>query len=369
MTRKGPKKYVTEFEDRHGKTRYRFRKRGHADHYFTATPGSDEFNRQYHACLANEAAPKVEIGQARSKPGTFSALIATYYGTPEFTGLRDSTKATYRGILERFREKHGDKCVATIERRHIRAIIGSMSATPAAANNLLDRLKSLLRLAIDLDWRKDDPTARLRGFKPSGDGFHTWTEDEIAQFERRHPIGTQARLALALMLYTGSRRSDAVKLGWQHIEGDRINVSQQKTSARVSIRMHDALKAVLAHTPRENLTFLVTAYGKPRTAAGMGNWFREQCDAAGLPQCSSHGLRKAIARRLAEAGCGNQLIKSITGHKTDKEVSRYTAAADQVTMSDLAMDAMEGAEREHELSNRGERLDKTGRKPLKVQEK
>ena len=122
---------------------------------------------------------------------------------------------------------------------------------------------------------------------------------------------------------------------------------------------------MLDATTRDNLTFLTTSFGKPFTAAGFGNWFRDQCDAAGLPQCSAHGLRKAAARRLAEAGCSNQQIKAVTGHKTDKEVSRYTAAADQSRLADQAITALGRAEREQKLSNCSERLDKAAAKPLK----
>ncbi len=356
-------KYVSEFTDVRGKQRVIFRRKGQKTHYFKASPWTPEFMREYQACLDGSAAPIIEVGETRSKPGTFSALIATYYKSPEFTGLRPSTKTTYRGILERFREKHGEKRVAKIERKHIKAIIGAMSDRPAAANNLLDRLKSLMALALDLGVRKDDPTFRMRGYKLSGDGFHTWTEDEIAKFEARHPIGTKPRLALALLLYTGQRRSDAVTMGWQHIEGAGIKVRQQKTSARLEIPMHPTLQAVMAMTPKDNMTFLVTAYGKPFTAAGFGNWFRERCNEAGLPHCSAHGLRKSAARRLAEAGCSNQQIKSVTGHKTDKEVARYTAAADQKRLAGQAMRLAYGAEQEQKTSNDQKMLDKRGANP------
>jgi integrase len=70
------------------------------------------------------------------------------------------------------------------------------------------------------------------------------------------------------------------------------------------------------------MTFLTTRYGRAFTAAGFGNAFREWCNSAGLPGRSAHGLRKATARRLAEAGCSASQIGSITGHKTLKEVSR-----------------------------------------------
>jgi integrase len=365
MIRRRLPKYVSEFADRHGKMRVRFRRKGYADYYFTAVPWSAEFMQEYQACLDGDAAPAIQPGINRTKPGTFNALIAAYYGSPEFKGLRPSSQTTYRGIIERFRQQHGDKRVALVERKHVKAIIGAMHETPAAANNLLDRLKALMTLAIDIGMRKDDPTLRMRGYASKGDGFHTWTEEEIAKFEARHDIGSKPRLALALMLYTGQRRSDAVTMGWQHVEGTKIKVRQQKTDARLSIPMHPTLRSVMAATPRENMTFLVTSFGKPFTPAGFGNWFRDRCNEAGLPHCSAHGLRKAAARRLAEAGCSNQQIKAITGHKTDKEVARYTAAADQVRLAEQAMVAAYGMDGEQKMSNRDERLDNPARKSLK----
>ncbi len=365
MNRRRLPKYVSEFEDRHGKIRVRFRRKGRVDYYFKNVAWSAAFMEEYEACMRGDAAPAIQPGMDRTKPGTFNALIATYYGSPEFKGLRATSQATFRGIIERFREKHGEKRVAAMERKHIKAIIGAMHETPAAANNLLDRLKVLMTLALDIGMRKDDPTLKMRGFKYKSDGFHTWTEKEIEQFEVRHPIGSKARLALALMLYTGQRRSDAVTMGWQHIQGSKIAVKQLKTDARLLIPIHPTLREVMSATPRENMTFLVTSGGKPFTASGFGNKFREWCDEAKLPGCAAHGLRKAAARRLAETGCGNQLIKSITGHTTDKEVARYTKDAEQSQMAEQAMSTAYGMKAEQDLSNQPWRLDNSARNPLK----
>ena len=79
-------------------------------------------------------------------------------------------------------------------------------------------------------------------------------------------------------------------------------------------------------------TFLVTHFGKPYTAPGFGNWFREMCDVAGCIGVSAHGLRKACVRRVAEIGCSALQIAAITGLATLKEVSRYTSAADRKRM-------------------------------------
>lgn len=94
---------------------------------------------------------------------------------------------------------------------------------------------------------------------------------------------------------------------------------------------------MLDQTPKANLTFLLTEYGRPFSTNGFGNWMRDRCDEAGPPSCSSYGLRKACARRLAEAGCSNQEIKAITGHETEAEVTRYTKAADQKKLAKHAM--------------------------------
>lgn len=147
---------------------------------------------------------------------------------------------------------------------------------------------------------------------------------------------------MALMLYTGQRRSDMVKMGWQHITGDRIRVRQLKTDAMLSIPIHPELADILAHATKTDMPIVLTQFGKPFTANGFGNRMRKWCATAELPDCTSHGLRKAAARRMAEAGCTNKEIMAITGHQTDKEVTRYTKAADQKRLADRAMKALGG---------------------------
>jgi|SRR5215475_9637214 len=143
-----------------------------------------------------------------------------------------------------------------------------------------------------------------------------------------HEVGSKPRLALALLLYTGQRRSDVVSMGRQHIRDGVLQVRQVKTGAELMIPVHAELAKVLGETSGD-MTFLTTQFGKRFTAAGFGNWFHEECNDAGLLHCSAHGLRKAAARRLAEAGCTEHQIAAITGHASLREVARYTKAADQ----------------------------------------
>jgi integrase len=202
-------------------------------------------------------------------------------------------------------------------------------------------IKSLMAFAVDEEWRADDPTIGIKPIANRSAGFHTWDENQIAAFEAHHPVGTTARLALALLLYTAQRRSDAVRMGRQHIRDGVVHVRQQKTGAMLAIPLHPALATIIEATPSEHLTLLTTSKGKPFTAAGFGNWFRDRCNEAGLPkQCAAHGLRKAACRRLAEAGCSANVIASISGHRTLSEVARYTKAADQQRMARDGMAAI-----------------------------
>ena len=325
--------------------------------------------RQYAAALEGVKAQATagEIGASRTKPNTINALCVSYYKSPDFRALRPSTQVMRRNIIENFREPHGDKPVKGLGRAHLMQIIGSKANTPHAANNLLKVLRVLLGYAVSIDMIDSNPAIGVKKYRASGDGFHSWSEAEIAQFEQRHAIGTRARLAMSLLAFTAQRRGDVIRMGWQHMtkdaKGDEwLAVRQEKTDTALMIPVHPELAQVLASASRSQLTFLTTERGAPFTSAGFGNWFRDRCNEAGLPKCSAHGLRKAAATRLANAGCSSDQIRAITGHRSLAEVAHYTRAVDQQRLARQAMNMQIGAEREQELSSPSNRLDKTGSK-------
>jgi integrase len=337
-------RYVNAFRDRHGRLRHYFRRPGSKSVALPGLPGSVEFMEAYQAALAGETAPRMEIGASRTKPGTIAALTVVYFNSLAFHSLAPETKRTRRNILERFRTEHGDKRVALLQRTHIEKMVIAKAATPAAARNFINTIRSLMQFAVDSGVRPDNPAIGVKRVKIKTDGYRTWTEDDIAAFEARHPVGSRARLALGLLLYTGQRRSDVVQMGRQHIRDGILYLRQQKTGASLAVPVHPILQAVLDATPSEHLTFLTTRGGSPFSAAGFTNWFRECCNEAGLSKgTSAHGLRKAACRRLAEAGCSANVIAAISGHKSLNEVQRYTAAADQLRMARTGMEAMRKA--------------------------
>ena len=292
--------------------------------------GSPEFWEDY---LAASSTP---VEDERRK-GTLRWLVEEYYSSAAFSQLNDRTKYVRRGLLERFCEEHGGKRYAQLETRHVRKIRDRMADTPEQANNTLKALRQVFKHAVAYDLARHNPVVEVEYLRPKNrGGFHAWSVEEVEQFEERHPVGSKARLALALLLYTGQRRSDVISLGRQHERDGWLTLTQQKTGKAMSVPVVAPLRAILDASPTGDMTYLVTQFGKPFTSNGFGNWFRKRCDEAGLPHCSAHGLRKAAGYFMAEAGCTTHEIASVLGHETLKEVERYTKAAGQRRLAEQA---------------------------------
>ena len=342
MKMRKPYPFVHEYRDCRGRIRLYFRKRGYKRVPLPWPVGTREFVEAYQAALMARSA----IGQGRSKPGSISALVQLYYASPEWASLSTQSQRTYPNIIERLTAEHGDRLVHEMRREHVKALVNAKATTPAAANKFRKLLSLLMRVAIDAGWREDNPVSTVRGIKSKSQGFKTWSDDDIAKFEAAAPVGSKARLAFSLLLYTGQRRSDVVRMGRQHIKDGVLTIRQQKTGVEVPIPVHPKLQEVLAVTPRDHLTFLVTEYGRPFTPAGFTNWFRDRCNKAGLPVgLSPHGLRKAFCRRGAEVGLTPHQIMSISGHKSLAEVTRYTEAVDRKRLAGEAMRTIALAEK------------------------
>lgn len=336
-------KFTYEDTDRHGNVRIYVRRPGMKKVRLRETPGTPEFIEEYRTALAGRTKPE-RRGKAelpRAGKGTLRWLCEQYFGSAEFKGLEARTQHVRRLILDGVCARDGEKPYRLMETRHVRRRRDEKAETPEAANSLVKALRQVFAFAIDNDLAERNPAKDVPYLKGGAEGFHSWSIEEVRQFEERHRVGTKARLALALLLYTGQRRSDVVTFGRQHVKDGWLTFTQAKNRKRkpitLSIPVRPELKAIIDATRSGNLTYLVTAFGKPFTANGFGNWFRERCDEAGLPHCSAHGLRKAAAARLAELGAGESEIMAVTGHTTSKEVTRYTRGARQKVLAAKAM--------------------------------
>jgi hypothetical protein len=317
------------FDPRTGKTYLRFRKRGHQTVTLPQPIGSEEFWTTYRVALAG----KKEIGADRSAAGSASAALAAYYTSHSWRNdLSDGTRRQRRPILERFRNRYGPWPLRQITGNFIEAYLDLLK--PQAARNTRNALRGFLKHA------KHDVTRGIALPKIKSNKHPSWPPELIAKYEACHPIGSKARLALALPKYTGAGRSEVSRLGPQHIVGDEISIPPRaKTGVPASFPLHPALRKVIeATTPIGLSTFLITKSGKPYQPNDLSDEFRAWCDQAGIPPAYSlHGLRHALGDSLAELGCSPNQIAAILAQMSPRSAIHYTQGASRKKLARQAM--------------------------------
>ncbi|RKE84903.1 tyrosine-type recombinase/integrase [Rhizobium sp. AG855] len=303
---------------------------------------SEDFWSDYRKAEAGE---EVQTGAGASKtiPGTVNSLIVKYYASADFLELAAATQRNYKSVLEPFRTQYGNNPLAGLRREHINAILNKRAlSSTAQAKNLSKRLSTLFKFGLDFGLIKENPMIGVKRVKHEETHYEMWTDAEIAAYRKKWPEGTPQRVALEILVYTGLRRSDAVRLGPQHVKDGLITITAQKTGVELHIPVHPKLRPFLSIRRDVKLinltTYISTVHGKPRSEKAFTNYVKEAATEAGLPASRSpHGLRRAACRALAEAGCTVWEIMSITGHQSSKEVEGYVADVDKKKLAKSAM--------------------------------
>lgn len=326
--------YVKAYQDRHGRWRYYFRKKGMPRVALSGEPGNDEFLVSY---TAAKEGPKAVPASPTAPAGSFGALCSEYLSSAEFANLRPVTRSELRRVVERLGARHRDKPVDRLERQHILRWRDAMVDRPGAANTMVRTVGVLMAFAVDRGYRKDNPAQKIKMLRSTP--WRAWTDEELDAFEDRWPLGSMQRTGFAIALYTAQRRCDIVDLKWTAIRGDHIRIKSSKTGKEEDIPIHPELQAALAAVrPRKPEAIVTGANGTKLSPVYFGHQMAAAIEEAGLPAaCVLHGLRKTTARTLVESGCTNRMGRSITLHATDSMFEEYSEAAEQKVLSAEAM--------------------------------
>lgn len=315
-------KYCLFDPDPNGNPRYYVRKNGkkiRIREQFEAADGTitRKFMDAYWAALAVIDAGDEVAAPKTPREKTFNWLCDQYFRSGEFQRFDRLTQADKRSVLNRFCSTAGDLPYAAFRKEDVERSRDKRSDKPGAADKLVKYLRALFKWAIDKKHATHNPAVGVAKIN-EGAGWHTWTPDEVEAYRNHHKIGTKARLALELMLNVGARVSDASRIGRQHeSEGWLKFVAwknrNKKSRKTIECPITAELRAAIDATETGDLTYLINDLGKAFTIDGLGNKMRDWCDAAGLPQCSSHGLRKAAAVIMAENGATAPELCAIFG--------------------------------------------------------
>lgn len=347
-------KYLSAEPDRHGNMRLYARRYGRRIRIRVARD-DPAFLETYQKALAtlaelpNAAEPPSNTAKKKiAVRGTLGWLASLYFGSDEFRGLQSGP--TRRAVIEdclRETVREGstdvmaDCPLSYLTPAKIKRLRDLKKGLPGAANNRRKYLSAMFGWAVEEGHLTHNPARDVRRVKYARKGFHTWTVAEVCKYAEGHPIGTKPYLALCLLLFTGTRSGDMIRLGPQHVHGDCIAFVPRKTRhvrADESVKpLLPPLAAAIKAGPIGKISFLETQYGKRFSDKGIGNAMRQWCDEAGLPRCTAHGLRKAAATILAELGATDQQLMAVFDWTTSAQAKVYTEAANRKRMANDAM--------------------------------
>ena len=312
---------------RHGRSIWYFRRGKGTCVRLPDAFGSVEFWAAYEAA-AKGACPQRQ-GHAS---GTFSAALRSYYASQTWAALRPATQRMKRHVLNGVDSVLGKSKLKDWKRGDIAAGRDKRAATPAAAEMFVKSLRSFFAWALEAGLVLSNPTDGVKVVASSTDGFAPWTDDDVAAYRARWPLGTRQRIAFEVLHETGLRRGDAVRIGLPNVRDRIIRIATEKTGERVAIVISDILFEAIEAGPVGQMTFIVGATGKPMKKELFGTIFREWCDAAGVSK-SAHGLRKAAATADALAGYTDAELDAKFGWTGRKMASHYTRNASRERLS------------------------------------
>ena len=345
--------YCVEDTDARGNVRIYFRRRGQKKIRIRGIPFTPEFMAVYEQIKRGSYAPPGVESYKHAQPDTWRWICIKYFASAPFLKLDPKTRKVRRAILETtFDEpvqRDGDKTFAEMPLQHltaknIRKLRDRKADKPEAANGRVKAIRQVFLFAMEDELVDANPARDVPYVKSGSQGFYAWEETDFAAYRAAHPTGSKARMALEVLLGSGGRRADAVRLGKQHIRSKLIDVdgeqvvvkilkyTQQKNENRNPVSMEilvlPSLQAEIETMPETQMQFLVTEHGKPFTSNGFGNWFKRQCRTAGLPQCSAHGVRKGSATNAADNGATTKQLMALHGWRDPKQAETYTRKAD-----------------------------------------
>lgn len=326
-------------ETRHGRAVWYVRVERGPRIRIRAAFGTPEFDAEYQDAVEGKRRPKA------GEPGTGSLawLLARYRETGAWTNLSAATRRQRDNIFKGVLATGGAEPFAKITVKTIRAGIERRKATPAQARNFLGAMRGLFVWALKAGHVAIDPTHGIETpHRPKGDGFKLWSEEDAEKYQRRWPIGTRQRVWLDVLLYTGLRRGDAVRLGRPHIREGVATIRTEKSQGEIEVTLPilPVLDRTLQAGPCGEMTFICGERGQPLSKESFGNEFRVACNQAGVPG-SAHGVRKLAATRLANNGATVAQLQAIFGWTDMKMPQLYTQGADRRRLATEAIHKMQ----------------------------
>ena len=293
----------------------------------------DEARREYHERRAN---PETErpVHSPRAVP-TFQEFVEGEWKGAHFERCKPTTRKTYSWLLDvRLLPAFGEKRLDRITPAEVRRWFDDFSRTaPGNANVALRLLRAILNFAVARGRIETNPA---RGIAPNRRPRLTrfLSTEEIARLHRvldAHSRGRGAAQAdiIRLLLLTGCRRNEIVRLRWSEVQDDTLVLGDSKVGPR-KVPLSTRARAILDRRPRGESPFVFPSPRDPSRPHGdhLSLWNRVRRE-AGIEDCRLHDLRHTHASHAVMNGVPVPVVSRLLGHTNTRMTLRYAHLGDR----------------------------------------
>jgi hypothetical protein len=147
--------------------------------------GTPDFEAEYQAAINGR--PKAVKGTAA---GSLAWLFEQYREAQVWRDLSLETRKQREAIMRQMIRSAGNQPFAKITQATIVAGRDRRGTTPAQARHFLETMRGLFKWATKAKHVTANPTIGVEDpARPKGGGIPIWTEEQVAAYERRWPIG------------------------------------------------------------------------------------------------------------------------------------------------------------------------------------
>ena len=216
----------------------------------------------------------------------------------------------------------------------IRWFEGYSATAPGGANSALLVFRQIMNHAISRGHIETNPTRGLkRNPRPKLTRFLSREEigrlhEVLDGYEPRQPSGKAQADIIRLLLLTGCRVGEMVKLRWREVDGDTLQLEDSKTGPRQVLLSPEA-RAIIERQPRPGSPWVFPSPMNPaRHRFDLSLWKKVR-KLAGIEDVRLHDLRHTFASQAAMQGIPLPVVARLLGHAQVQMTLRYAHVSDR----------------------------------------
>ena len=287
-------------------------------------------------CHARKASPEPRAtGTPRQVAPLFRDFVEGAWKETHFGGYKPSTRKGVRSVLDRqLLPAFGSKPLDRITLAQVTQWFDRFSQTaPGNANHALDLLRQIMNFAIARSHIDTNPALAVKKNRRQA-LTRFLSREEITRLHRvldrqtRNSSREQAEI-IRLLLLTGCRRSEIVRLRWSEVDRDKLVLADSKTGPR-TVTLNTQARRILERRPRGASPFV---FPSPRDPArprsrNLAFWYRARHE-AGIEDVRLHDLRHTHASHAVMNGVPVPVVARLLGHSDVRTTLRYAHLGDR----------------------------------------